>query len=370
VSLLSDAAAALLERGDIQGADRILTSALDPGFEDPPAEIRVRVEQQLIELQRSTADTATAKQLADEAIAILEQRADQRGLSRAWRLAAFAAWVGGLAGDAGTAWERAAHHAHADGNELERANLLSWVPSCLWVGPTPVEEAIARTEEIRAVVKMRRASGAEVLRCLAALHGFAGRFDLARALFAESTAIFTELGLGLRSVPSHQEAKVAMIAGDYGHAEECLRTSYDALETMGERSIRSTTAALLAHVNVAQDRMEEAEKFAGIAQDLAPSDDVLTHILSESAYGRILSSRGLHEAAELHARSAVALAAATDFVSFHADALVDLADVLESAGSGAASSSVRAEAFRLYERKGNIVGTRRARAALDVRASA
>ena len=74
------------------------------------------------------------------------------------------------------------------------------------------------------------------------------------------------------------------------------------------------------------------------------------------------SLRGdLHEG-ELLAREAVALADETDMLNAHADALIDLAEVLALAGQDA-----RAEldgALALYERKGNLVMAERTRSRL------
>ena len=76
------------------------------------------------------------------------------------------------------------------------------------------------------------------------------------------------------------------------------------------------------------------------------------------------ASRGAHEEAERHAREAVALAAATDALDLHGNALVDLADTLALADRTEEAATCVADALRLYERKGNDVSAERARARL------
>ena len=78
--------------------------------------------------------------------------------------------------------------------------------------------------------------------------------------------------------------------------------------------------------------------------------------------GKVLARRGELQEGERLAREAVALADETDMLNAHADALIDLAEVLALAGQGG-----RAEldqAFALYERKGNLVMAERARSRL------
>ena len=298
-------------------------------------------------------------------IPVLERVGDQHGLARAWGLKAVSEWVEARTAAAAAAWEQAAEHARLAGDDYERAEILGWVASALWFGPVPVSDAIRRCEEIRADVSGHLVSQAEVLRPLGALHGFAGRFDVARSFFETSSSIFEELGLGLNSVTSHHEAVVEMLAGNHAFAEQHLRAAYDALEAMGERSFRSTTAAFLAQAAFAQGRFEEAEWAANMSEELAQPDDLLTQILWRGVRAKLLAGRGRFDHAETLAREAVALAARTDLINFHADALVDLVAVLEIAENGAETSAILVEALRMYEQKGNTVGAGRVLARLD-----
>jgi tetratricopeptide (TPR) repeat protein len=73
---------------------------------------------------------------------------------------------------------------------------------------------------------------------------------------------------------------------------------------------------------------------------------------------RILADRGRHaEAVEL-ASSAVVLAAQTDLLSQHADALLDLAHAMATSGRIAQAQAAATQALDLYQRKGNLPGAR------------
>ena len=68
-----------------------------------------------------------------------------------------------------------------------------------------------------------------------------------------------------------------------------------------------------------------------------------------------LSSRRL-EAAERCARSAVDYMAATDLITMHADASLQLGDILRAQGRHSEANEVFHRADDLYRRKGTLVG--------------
>jgi thioredoxin-like negative regulator of GroEL len=122
---------------------------------------------------------------------------------------------------------------------------------------------------------------------------------------------------------------------------------------MGERSLRSTTAALLARACLAQGANAEAERFTTVSEELAQPDDLLSQILWRGARARLLASDQQFAAAEHVGAEGVALAAGTDLINVHAEALLDLAWVLQRAGRVADASSLVSRSEALYERKGN-----------------
>ncbi|HET8787991.1 MAG TPA: adenylate/guanylate cyclase domain-containing protein, partial [Actinomycetes bacterium] len=187
-----------------------------------------------------------------------------------------------------------------------------------------------------------------------------GRVEEARQSLARGLSAFDELGVTLTSSVTHPASFVAMLAGDTATAEAHLRRDYRRLEDMGERNMLGTTAAFLAQALAAQGRTGEAERFIEVSRAAAEGEDLSAQMVWQGLRARILAERGeLGEAEEL-ARAAVALAARTDFLNQHGDALLELAAVLARAGRAPEARVAVGEALGLYERKGNLVGVSRA----------
>jgi hypothetical protein len=107
-----------------------------------------------------------------------------------------------------------------------------------------------------------------------------------------------------------------------------------------------------------ENRYDEAAQLIAISQEAAAGEDISAQIISQGLSARILADRGCHaEAVEL-ASSTVALAAETDLLSQHADALLDLAHVLAASGRGSGAHTAATQALDIYQRKGNLPGTR------------
>jgi Flp pilus assembly protein TadD len=187
----------------------------------------------------------------------------------------------------------------------------------------------------------------------------------ARELLARGMAAFEELGVTMTSSVTHPASFVAMLAGDAATAEAHLRRDYEGLEGMGEKGYLATTAAFLAQAIAAQGRLEEAERFIEVSREAAGEDDLSAQMVWQGLQARILATRGqLGEAEEL-ARSAVALAARTDFLNQYGDVLLELAVVLDRAGRTAEARAAIEQALDRYRRKGNLVAAAGARRRLE-----
>jgi predicted ATPase len=288
-------------------------------------------------------------------IPVFERCADDLGLCRARRLEAWLYWNEARAEAAAAAWERAAAHARRAGDRHVRNEILTWVASSLWFGPTPADEGVHRCEAMLEEVRESPESEAAILRHLAGLHAMLGRFDLARRLLATSNAAYADLGLTLNAATSQNEAVIELLAGNPGAAERSLRTGCHALEEMGERMFLSTTAAFLARAVLEQGRDLEAEELAHLSARLAGPTDLLSQILWRAEL----------QEAEALAREAVTLAGATDFLNHRADALLDLSHVLEASRRGDEAVTAASEALHLYELKGNVISAAATRLRLD-----
>ena len=194
-----------------------------------------------------------------------------------------------------------------------------------------------------------------ILNHLAGLYAMQDRVAEARELLARGMAAFEELGLTMTSSVTHPASFVAMLAGDPATAEAHLRRDYEGLERMGEKGYLATTAAFLAQAVAAQGRHDEAERFIEASREAAGEEDFSAQMVWQGLEARILAGRGQLGEAEALARSAVALAARTDFLNQHGDALCELAVVLAAAGRTAEARAAVTQALGLYERKGNLL---------------
>jgi predicted ATPase/class 3 adenylate cyclase len=357
-TLLPELGAALIECGRLADAERVLGEAerLAAVANDERAASHVLVMQQLLRLLHVVeGGMEEAARATASVIPVFERFKDDIGLCRARRLEAWLYWNEARAEAAAEAWERAAVHARVAGDRHLYNEILTWIASSLWFGPTPVEEGIRRCQEMRDEVRESPESEAAILRHLGGLHAMEGCFELARQLLATSNAVYADLGLTLNAATSQNEAVVELLAGNPAAAEESLRKGYRALEEMGERMFLSTTAAFLARAVLEQGRDEEAEDLAKLSAQLAAKGDLLSQILWRGVRARVFARRGRFDEAEVLAREAVELAQVTDFVNHRADALLDLSQVLKASRRIDEAVAVAAEALRLYELKGNTV---------------
>ncbi|HVG75973.1 MAG TPA: BTAD domain-containing putative transcriptional regulator, partial [Thermoleophilaceae bacterium] len=178
--LLPGLGAALIEAGRLIDADAVLadaTLAADSSG-DEIAAARALTQRQFLRLHRGeSSGTAEASEVVERVIPVFEAAGDERGLCSALRLRGWHNWIEARAEAAAAAWEEAAAHARSGGLEHERIDILGWIASSLFFGPTPVATAIERCETIRAEVGDNLLAVASVLEPLAGLHAMEGRFD-------------------------------------------------------------------------------------------------------------------------------------------------------------------------------------------------
>jgi len=362
-ALLPTLGLALLESGRLADADRILGEAIERASagNDPRLEARARVEQQFLWLQAEPGrGIERARRVTGAALRILGEHGDDLGQCRAWCLRAKIAWTEGLVAAADEAWRRAAEHARRAGDERELFEILCWRASAAVFGPTPVAEAIGRCTELRDQVPASPVAVAVMLHPLGLLHAMQGEFDQARRLIRQANEILDELGR-LQSAVSHHEALVEMLAGEPATAEARLRRGYARLEEMGEGTLLATTAAMLAQAIHAQGRHQEADAFCLLSERTAAAEDLPTQVWWRGVRAKILGRQDRVAEAVALAREAVRLSEPTDLLTIRADALVDLAEVLELRGSPAEADATARQGLTLYERKGDLVSAARIR---------
>ena len=356
--------AALMEAGRLDQASRALEDAgrIAVAAGDERLAARARVQRLLLELQLEIGHAAAeVGEALPELLGVFEEAADEVGLCQAWRLRAFVLWTQASSAAAEDAWRQAAVHARRARDERQLTEVLGWLASAALWGPTPAMEGIRLCERYLEEVGSHQTGEAVILNHLAGLYAMQDRAEEARQALARGLAAFDELGVTMTSSVTHPASFVAMLAGDAATAEAHLRRDYQRLEEMGERNMLATTAAFLAQALAAQGRRDEAERFIEASREAAGGEDLSAQMVWQGLRARILAARGhLREAEEL-ARSAVALAARTDFLNQHGDALLELAVVLDHGGRTPEVRAAVGEALDLYQRKGNLVNAARAR---------
>jgi Flp pilus assembly protein TadD len=366
--VLTGLGAALMEAGRLDKADRVLDDAgrIAMATGDARLAAHARVQRLQLGLQVDIGHAAAEVGGAlPELLAVFERGGDEVGLCQAWRLRAFVHWTQASSAAAEDAWRQAAVHARRAEDERQLTEILGWLASAALWGPTPAPEGIRRCERFLTEVGGQQTGEAVIRNHLAGLYAMQDRVTEARQQLARGLAAFDELGATMTSSVTHPASFVAMLVGDAATAEAHLRRDYERLEQMGEHNYLATTAAFLAQAIAAQGRHDEAERFIVVSRDAGAGEDFLAQVIWQSLLAKILATRGQLKEAEELARAAVALAARTDFLNQHGDALLELAAVLAEAGRTRHARAAVGEALDLYERKGNLIATARARQLLE-----
>ena len=236
---------------------------------------------------------------------------------------------------------------------------LGWEARALLLGPTPAEEGRNRCEEILkdARESESHALEASVLAVSSGLHAMLGHSEEARRRYTESGRLGEAYALTgwLGALPLYS-GPVELLAGSARDARRKLRRGYEALERMGDRSRRATTAAFLAHAFYEEEYYREAKRFARKSKGLAAADDAFTQVVWRGALAKALAGSEDEEdrcdRALRLAQEAVESADKTDGLNLQGDAYFDQAVVLRACEQEYAESVAAARAR--YEQKGNV----------------
>ncbi len=359
LGLLPELAEALIEHGAFDAAGAAAAEVAEGAATTGDARLAARaalVRYQLaFSVSGSVGDTDAVLRHVRAIVSEFAQADDPAGQARAWRLLSV---IDGTAGRYDLAAESARHVVElaerTDDARLAARGAISYAYATLH-GTTPVAESLRICETFLEHVRTDRQAEAIVLGVIAQLHAMEGRFDRARELIRRSQEIVADLGASVGAASTSLESsRVEMLAGDPVAAERELRRDYAVLESMGETYFRSTVAALLGQALWAQGRPDEAVSYARIAREIADDDDVLSQVGWRAVEAKFLASRAPDEAVRL-ASEGVSIASATVDIELHADALVNLGEVLGMAGHAQEGEAYLREALALYELKGDAV---------------
>ena len=151
---------------------------------------------------------------------------------------------------------------------------------------------------------------------------------------------------------------VETLAGDLEAAEKIIADGCDRYAAMGKPS--PMLESFLALTQIARGRAVDVDRLTEIAAN--ETGWIRATRLRVVALARAMA--GDLDEAETQARAAVEAFTSTDFLTFHADALLTLGDVLRTAGRRPEADAAFHEALDLFGRKGSIVGVRVAEARL------
>jgi class 3 adenylate cyclase/tetratricopeptide (TPR) repeat protein len=303
--------------------------------------------------------------VAEQALAVFEELGDEGALARAWALIGHANWLLCRGERMEDAFTRALKCTRRAGDPWEEGWILRMLALVYCHGPTPVEQAIALCEEILELGRGHAAIEVSTRAKIAGLEAMRGHFELARDLYLESRAVGEEFGVGpvLAALPNYS-GPIELLAGDPEAAERELRAGCRALEELGETSVLSTSAALLARTLEHTGQLDEAEEHTVLSERNASRDDLASQTTWRGVRARVLARRGEFERAQQLAQEAVAIAERTDFLVWRGEALLDLGEVHRLADDSASFVRAANDALRLFEAKGHVVLAERTRALL------
>ena len=264
-------------------------------------------------------------------------------------------WTGHAAA-ADEIWDRAAAQAALAGDAREESEALVMLLISAMFGPVPVPAALERCEAIA-----NRSGASHQVRVMASiqrgvLEAMQGHTARGRDLVARGRAQLEEFGLTLRAQIMAQEAAIVeQMAGDASAAEALLRPAFDRLREMGATGFQMGTAGMLSRALDAQGKLDGAKWFAELCT-FEGEEDFAGFANATSAL--VAAREGDDRTAVWLAEAAVAQVSASDWLWFHADRLVDLADIHTLAGRSSEALAALAEADVLYERKGCVAALR------------
>ena len=369
IELLTELADALLELGDFGDSSTVLREASDiaRNIGDSRLEARATLGHLMVGLYGSGSVGGSDQGLAEVrgTIPILDQANDFGGLATAWRLLMLIYGTSGNYDDAADAAMHVVEFAtRAEDARLASKGAINYAFAALH-GPTPVSVALSSCTSLLVQVEGDRKAEAVILGVLAVLHAMEGRFDEARRLIAQSRERLKDLGPSILAASNALESsRVETLAGDPVRAEIDLRRDYEKLAAVDERYYRSTIAGLLANVLFTLGRSNEASDYSRIAEEITDEDDYWSQILWRSARAKIFAQEGHFDEALRLAGESVSLASGSVDIEQHADALVDLGEVLRLAGRETEQGPHLHEALALYVRKGDVVSAARIQAKL------
>ena len=363
--VLLELGTALGDQGEFDEAERVLEEALDQAhaLHADSLEARAQIE---LSFQRVLVDphvpVAEMLSVAERAIGLFKRNDDDGGIARAWHHVAMVHWIRSQGEEMEHALEQAMTYAERAGDRGMQSRVLGYLARVTVTGPQPVEQGISRCTTI-----LERAGDDVVLRAVtqtmrAVLEAMGGKLDQARQRWKSSERQLVDVGLSVTAAALQMySAFIELLAETPENAEPGVRDACALLERIGEGHRRAMMAAVLARLLCAQGRNEESESYTHVSEEAASDDDIGTQVIWRGTRARIRARGGDPQLAQKLANSAVELAAGTDYLMLHGDALTDRAEVWALSGVLDAAERDLEQAISLYEQKGMLTAANAAR---------
>jgi class 3 adenylate cyclase/tetratricopeptide (TPR) repeat protein len=310
----------------------------------------------------------------NEARAVFESTGDDYGLALYWSSIAWEAWFRLRVNETARACELALEHfrrADAEGSR-PAGSTRARLRGSYYQGPMQVDEAIERIVALDAGGRGGRLlEQASQWSQLGGLYAMKGEIERARELVRGARQAYLDAGLVQSSGGmTLGDAEVEFRAGDFDAEERVLREGLEVLGALGDSSYYPTVAAVLAECLYRrgaadaeiEDLLEEVRKTTG-------ADDLSNFVWLDIVTGMLHARRGDHEEAAERTGEAVELADTADLHFARTSSRIFRAEALARAGRRDAAARIAAEAFEIFDAKGDVAGAAQYRsylAAVDV----
>ena len=279
LELLAPLGRALADVGEMPGADSVFSEAVESARATGQEAVAVDAALGLAALRLHNADAAVGQAAVwrelERAIPFYEQSGDEAGLARALGIAGSLRLWRGEAAAAIEDLTRAADHARSAGSVAQEVESLWIVLGAMLLGPTPVDQALIRIEELSPAAARSSWLRLHVVRIRANLEAMRGRFSTARDLIAVAKDLAAELGqevtlarIALNTGP------IELLAGNPAAAERELRSAYDALKGMEHWGFLASIVPRLVDALLAQGRDEEGLQLTEVIEGRLVPEDV------------------------------------------------------------------------------------------------
>jgi class 3 adenylate cyclase/tetratricopeptide (TPR) repeat protein len=349
-------ATSLVESGRLDEAESLfstaVTEARDAGHEGVALAVEIE-RQRLRSLTHPDWSSADAIALVERALPVLEAAGDERGVAQAWRLAWTVEWNRGRLAAAKDAARKGLPHAErADDPELI-SDALAGIGAPAWFGYDSINELRPHHERIHEWARHsgHRSSEALMLVVKGRMKIEQKRFEEGDLLVEQGFRILDELGLDLTRLALRAQFTYGDLIRDPGRVEASGRAAYETLKEAGEKGIFSTIAGTLAWVLARRGAVAEAEGLARESEEAGSRDDIATQSSWRVARALVLAQSGRPDEAVALGREGVAVAAASEYAQYIAEARICLANVLRIAGHPDEAAQELQEALSIYERK-------------------